>query len=116
MKPKVYFNQKCTICKIEINHYKKICDTIEWLDINSNQDIYKETLKSKNQILRRIHVKNNDIIYVGIDGFIFIWSRIPRYKFLSKLLKLPIIYQFAFVCYEILAFVLFLKNFKQFKK
>ena len=116
MKPKVYFNEKCVICRIEINHYKKNCNSIEWSDINTNDDFMKETKKNKNQILRRIHVKNNDQILIGVDAFIFIWAKIKKYRFLSKLLKLPIIYQLAFIGYEFLAFLLFLKNYKQFKK
>lgn len=116
MKPKVYYNEKCMICRIEINHYKKDCDSIEWSDINTNDDFKKETIKTKNEMLRKIHVKNNDQLLVGIDAFIFIWSRIPKYRFLSKLLKLPIIYELALIGYEFLAFLLYLKNYKQFKK
>ena len=59
---------------------------------------------------------NNDEILIGIDAFIFIWSKIPKYIILSKLLKLPIIYQFSFIIYEILAFLLYIKNYKQFDK
>ena len=116
MKPKVYFNEKCSICKMEINHYQKKCDSIEWLDIDTTYSHINEIKKNRNQLLRRIHLKNNDEILIGIDAFIFIWSKIQRYKFLSKLLKLPIIYQLAFIGYEILAFLLFIKNYKQFDK
>ena len=116
MKPKVYFNEKCAICRFEINHYKKNCDTIEWIDINTNNDFGGDTTKNKNKILRRLHLKNNDKLLIGIDAFIFIWSKIPKYKFLSKILKLPIIYQLAHIGYEILALLLFIKNYKQFHK
>ena len=116
MKPKVYFNEKCSICRIEINHYKKNCDSIEWLDINTNNDYINDNQENKNQLLRRIHLKHKGKTLIGLDAFIFIWSKIQRYKFLSKLLKLPIIYQLAFIGYEILAFLLFIKNYKQFDK
>ena len=114
MKPKVYYNKKCSICRIEINHYKKICTSIDWIDINS--DSTNEILKSKNQILRRIHVKNNNKILIGVDAFIFIWATLPKYRILSKIIKLPVIYQIAFIGYEFLAFLLFIKNYQQFKK
>ena len=116
MKPKVYYNQKCSICRIEINHYKKNCDSIEWLDINTSTESLKDVKKSKNQLLRKIHVRDKNKTLVGLDAFIFIWSNIPKYKFASKLLKLPFIYYLAFITYEILAFLLFLKNYKQFDK
>ena len=111
MKPKVYFNDECSICRFEINHYKKNCSLIEWLDINN---AVIDLPKTRNQILRRIHLQSNDEILVGVDVFIFIWSKIPKYKYLSKLLRLPIIYQIAFISYELLAFLLYLKNYKQF--
>ena len=116
MKPKVYYNENCLICRIEINHYKKNCENIDWIDINLNDEYSKETLKSKNQLLRRIHLKNNNKILVGVDAFIFIWSKIPKYKILSRLLSLPIIYHLALIGYEILAFLLFIKNYRQFEK
>ena len=116
MKPKVYFNNKCSVCRIEINHYKNNCNSIDWLDISTNDNFAKETSKNKNQLLRRLHVINKDEILIGIDAFIFIWSKIPKYQFLSKILKLPIIYQISFICYETLAFLLFIKNYKQFDK
>ena len=116
MKPNVYYNEKCSICRIEINHYKKNCDSINWVDININKNSYNDIKINKNQLLRRIHVKNNDQILVGIDAFIFIWSKIPKYKFLSKILKFTIFYYIAIVFYEILAFFLYIKNIKQFNK
>ena len=116
MKPKVYFNEKCSICRIEINHYKKKCDSIEWVNINTNDNFINETKKNKNQLLRKIHLKDNEKILIGIDAFIFIWSKIPQYKILSRLLKLPIIYHLSFIVYEILAFLLYIKNYKQFDK
>ena len=116
MKPKVYFNEKCSICKIEINHYKKKCDSIDWVDINKDHTFYTDISKNKNQVIRRLHVKNNNEVLVGIDAFIFIWSMIPRYKFLSNILKLPILYQLSFIGYEVLAFLLLIKNYRQFDK
>ena len=116
MRPKAYYNQNCSICRIEINHYKKKCKTIDWVDISSDIEIKKNIFKNKNQLLRRIHVKDNEKVLIGVDAFIFIWSSIPQYKILSKLLKLPIIYQFALVGYEVLAFLLFIKNYRQFDR
>ena len=116
MKPKVYYNDECSICRIEINHYKKICNSIEWMGIHKNKDILFKIEKSPKQLIRRLHVKINNKLLIGVDAFIFIWSEIPKYKFLSKIVKLPIIYHFAIIFYEILAFFLYLKNFYQIKK
>ena len=57
MGTKVYFNNSCNICRMEINHYKKIANTdLEWIDITNNEDAVKITSKSQKELLRRLHV------------------------------------------------------------
>ena len=116
MPPKVFYNNECMICNIEINHYKKKCNSIEWRGIFNIKNIKNEINITPKQLARRLHVKNNDELLIGVDAFIFIWSYIPRYKFLSKLLKIPVIYFFANIFYEIIAFLLYLKNYSQINK
>ena len=54
---KVYFNDSCNICRLEINHYKKIADsTLEWVDITNNEDALVKTSKTQAELLRRLHV------------------------------------------------------------
>ena len=36
---KVFFNNSCNVCKLEIDHYKKISDSsLEWIDITNNEE------------------------------------------------------------------------------
>ena len=54
---KVFFNDSCSICRLEINHYKKIADSnLEWIDITNNEDALKLTSKNQSELLRRLHV------------------------------------------------------------
>ena len=46
MSCKVYFNDSCSVCKFEINHYKKITKNIDWIDISTNKNAKKETKMS----------------------------------------------------------------------
>ena len=108
---KVFFNNSCKICRAEINIYKKeSVDNLNWVDITNNKNAEIETKKSDKQLLRRLHVEENGKIYVGIDAFLLIWKKIPKYRFLYKFFKIPIIYQLFYVGYEIVAFFLYLKN------
>ena len=108
---KVFFNNSCKICRAEINIYKKeSVENLNWVDITNNKNAEIETKKSDKQLLRRLHVEENGKIYVGIDAFLLIWKKIPKYRFLYKFFKLPIIYQLFYVGYEIVAFFLYLKN------
>ena len=86
MQTKVFFNNSCNICRAEINHYKKHADeTIDWVDISNNQDAEAITSKSKSELLRRLHVIHEGEGVGGAKAFIIVWSKIPKYHFLSKL-------------------------------
>ena len=108
---KVFFNNSCKICRAEINIYKKEnIENLNWIDITKNKNAELETKKTDKELLRRLHVKKDGQIYVGIDGFLLIWKNIPKYNILYKFFKLPVIYQLFYVGYEIVAFFLYLKN------
>ncbi len=113
---KVYFNNSCKICKAEIDLYKreKVAE-IDWVDITNNKLAEEETSKNCKELLRRLHVKEKDKIYQGAEAFLLLWKKIPKYKFLYKFLKLPIIFSLFSFGYEIIAFFLYLKNKKQIK-
>ena len=113
---KVYFNNSCKICRSEINLYKKEkIEEIDWIDITNNSDAENETSKKDKELLRRLHVKDKNRIIEGAEAFLFVWKKIPRYKFLYKFFKLPIIFQIFKFTYEIIAYFLYLKNKKQLK-
>ena len=113
---KVYFNNSCKICKSEIDLYKKEkIDGIDWIDITKNEQAEKETSKNDRQLLRRLHVKDDEKVLEGAEAFLFVWKKIPRYRFLYKFFKLPIIFTIFNYGYEIIAYFLYLKNKKQLK-
>ena len=113
---KVFFNNSCNICRLEINHYKKISDSnLEWVDITNNEEAIKLTSKSQKELLRRIHVIDNGNVIGGAKAFVIIWSKIPKYKFLSKLFSIKPFFIIFHYLYEFAAYFLFLKNKKQLK-
>ena len=113
---KVYFNNSCKICRSEINLYKKEnIEEIDWIDITNNLSAEKETSKKDKELLRRLHVKDGSRVIEGAEAFLFVWKKIPKYNFLYKFFKLPIIFQVFKFAYEIVAYFLYLKNKKQLK-
>ena len=114
---KVYFNNSCKIYKAEIDLYKKEkIDEIDWVDITDNELAEKETSKDSKQLLRRLHIKDGEKVLGGAEAFLFLWKKMPKYKFLYNFFKLPIIFNIFSIVYEIVAFFLYLKNRKQLKK
>ena len=92
---KVYYNESCNICKAEINLYKKQnIEEIEWVDITNNIIAEKETSKNDKNLLRRLHVMDNGKVFEGAEAFLVVWKKIPKYKFLYKFFKLPVIFHF----------------------
>ena len=113
---KVYFNDSCNICRLEINHYKKIADSsLEWVDITNNEDALVKTSKTQAELLRRLHVIEDGKVIGGAKAFIIIWSKIPKYKILAKIFSLKPLFIIFHYIYEIVAYFLFLKNKHQLK-
>ena len=111
MPVKVFFNNSCNICKLEIDHYKKNSDEkLEWVDITNNQQAVDLTSKSREELLRRLHVIYNGQVIGGAKAFIIIWSKIPKYNFLAKILSFKPFFILFHYAYEFAAYFLFLKN------
>ena len=61
---KVYFNNSCKICRSEINLYKKEnVKDIDWVDITNNSKAEKETSKNGKELLRRLHIKEENKVF-----------------------------------------------------
>ena len=114
---KVYYNKSCSVCRAEINLYKKQgIDKIKWVDITDNKSAETDTLKNYKSLLRRLHIKLDGKVYSGAKAFLLLWKMMPKYKFLYRFFKLPIIFQIFSISYEIVAYFLYLKNKKQLNK
>ena len=109
MKMKVYFNGSCNICNAEISHYKKRTYNINYVDISKNKDEHIKHL-SKKDLFRRMHVYHNGKIISGSESFLALWDTIPRWRYLSLLLKLPLFRQLWKIAYEGVALLLYFKN------
>jgi predicted DCC family thiol-disulfide oxidoreductase YuxK len=70
----------------------------------------------EDKYLKKLHVTFDDgKELVGVDAFIYVWNRTNGYRWLGKLVALPVVKQLAVFAYSILAFLLFWR-FKIFNK
>ena len=114
---KVYYNESCSICRAEVNLYKKQnIKEIEWVDITDNIVAEQDTSKDNKTLLKRLHVEEDGKLFGGAKAFLLVWKKIPKYRFLYIFFKLPIIFTLFSLFYEIIAFLLYLKNKKQLSK
>ena len=84
----VFFDGSCPLCRREIDFYKTldVADSIYWADIS--QELQSEVVPglSKCDAMRRFHVMTQDGTLVsGAEGFVALWSALPRFQFLGSL-------------------------------
>ena len=83
------YNGSCPICSLEIGQYRRYCETrdapLAWVDI-SREDAWLTRLNlSRDEAKRRLHVLDEDgRLHVGLDAFLALWRRMPRYHLLAK--------------------------------
>ena len=91
---KVYFNNSCKICRSEINLYKKEKNVdIDWVDITDNANAENETSKNSKELLRRLHVKDENRIIEGAEASapsIILFSSLTCSRLKSSLLFLEV--------------------------
>ena len=97
----ILYNSECPICDREIEHYKKISSN----DI-SYVPITTDTLNSwglnEKQAAKKLHARLNGQQLVGVDAFLEIWTRLPYYRLLAKLVKTQPITFFANIIYSLI--------------
>ena len=88
----VFYDGKCGLCSREIGHYMKISPpkTFIWRDIANEPQHLKKINVSQSDALRRLHVSDQaGTIYIGIDAFIAIWKKLPRWRLLALICAIP---------------------------
>ena len=102
----VYFDGGCPLCRREIDFYQAIQPphTFRWNDISS-EVLQTETWGfDKKSAMENLHVRDcHGNLHTGVDAFACIWEKFPKFRWLSHLIKKPILYQLAKVGYLIFA-------------
>ncbi len=102
---KLLVDGNCIVCDFEASHYKRIAPTeFEIIDISRPDfDAAKYGLTAE-AVNKSMHAIDSDgKLYVGVDAFAHIWSRIPKYVLASKLIALPVIHPTAKIGYRLFA-------------
>ena len=101
----VLYNDKCPVCSFEIEHYRELC-------IKRDIDLGFEKISDKGPMLKgarlsvtdakkRLHVQTPEgEMKVGIDAFLALWAQMPIYRYLGRLVAIPVIYHVAVLVYN----------------
>lgn len=102
----VYYDSRCGLCRREINHYKSIAsgNRFIWKDAIDHADELEKKNVSITQALLALHAEDQTgTLHKGVDAFILIWSELPRWRWLSHVVRLPLIRPIARFAYRIFA-------------
>jgi predicted DCC family thiol-disulfide oxidoreductase YuxK len=98
----VLYNASCPICNFEISHYAKYAGDaglpIRFDDLNS--DAREKWAIDSDRAARRLYVLHNGVLTSGIPAFLVLWAQMPRYKWLARLIGLPVVKQIASAAYD----------------
>ncbi|MCU0901755.1 MAG: DUF393 domain-containing protein [Cypionkella sp.] len=99
----VLFNANCPVCNFEIGHYARYCRDaglpIRFDDLNT--DARAAWGIDADTAARRLYVLHQGQLTSGIPAFLVLWARMPRYRWLARIVGLPGIRQIASGLYDL---------------
>ena len=87
----VLYDGSCPLCALEIQQYQKITPNapIHWVDVSSPEFI-APLGQTKASLMQRFHVvQPNGEMVSGAAAFVTVWEKLPKFRYLAALSKLP---------------------------
>ena len=98
----VVYNDTCPICSREVEGYKHMTDAedvdVEYVGLSSGRAA--EFGLDQEAAARRFHVVTEGARLSGVDAFAALWSRLPKLRWLSRIVTLPVIHRLAELVYD----------------
>ena len=98
----VLYNATCPVCNFEIQHYARYAGAeglpIQFDDLNS--DARGEWGLDADTAARRLYVLHQGTLTSGIPAFLVLWTQMPKYRWLTRVVGLPGIRQVACATYD----------------
>ena len=85
----VFYDGGCPLCSREISHYARMdrAGMIAWVDITRDQTLMTALGVTFEQAMQRLLVLDrNGLLVDGARAFLAIWSELPRYRVLARLI------------------------------
>ena len=109
-----FYNGACPICRMEIEHYKRLsaaaglAGELAWCDISREPNALAARGLVGDALTRRLHVVDGDRhLLSGVEAFAAIWRHLPRYRWLARLTRVAWLKPALEAAYEALAWALF---------
>ena len=102
MVTRILYNAKCPICNAEVCHYRDYAEergiVMGFDDLNQIDPAPYSV--SRIDAAKRLHVLHEGSVISGVPAFVVIWQQLPRYRWLAKIVCLPIIHFLSNLVYD----------------
>lgn len=89
-RPVVFYDGACPLCSREIAHYRR-CDgaaRLQWVDAATEAEILAGHGLDPERAMAELHVLDgNGRWQRGVDAFLVIWTHLPAYRWLARLIS-----------------------------
>jgi predicted DCC family thiol-disulfide oxidoreductase YuxK len=90
MKPTIFFDGGCPLCRREIGHYRRLdaADRCRWVDISLEPGVLASYGIDYGAAMARLHaVDAQGAVVSGVAAFVVTWRELPGYRHLAHLLE-----------------------------
>lgn len=102
--PLVVYNGSCPICAREIAAYRRLAGRhaveIGFLDASRADAALGEIGLDPDAAVRRLHLLEGGRLLAGVEAFAALWERLPGWRLLARLVRLPGVRTVAGLVYE----------------
>lgn len=89
---KVFYDGACPLCRREIDMYKDLkgAERINWVNVQNCDAAEIPSDVTRDELLGRFHIQSSDqSVKSGAAAFVEIWQKLPAFRFLARLAKIP---------------------------
>jgi predicted DCC family thiol-disulfide oxidoreductase YuxK len=91
-RPVLFYDGGCPLCRREIAHYRRLDagERVVWVDLHADPEQAQRYGLSWRAAMQRIHLLESDgRLVTGAAAFAALWRRLPYYRRLAGLVRLP---------------------------
>jgi predicted DCC family thiol-disulfide oxidoreductase YuxK len=99
---RVIFNNSCPVCAREVGHYRRAAEAANLPISFHGIDAPEATAcgLDRDAAARRFHVVKEGRLLSGVDAFAALWSELPRWRWLARVVSWPVIRPLAALAYD----------------
>jgi uncharacterized protein (TIGR01777 family) len=101
----IYFNGDCPVCRAEMSHYAKRCSAdqpgLHFIDSIQQPDGLADCRLRGEHLERRVYVRDaQGQLLSGMPAILALWTRVPGYQALARVLSWPLLRPTSVVLYD----------------